>query len=82
MELIESILREPLRSAVAGLVDDGDDSGRLARGGRYHRHLTVGHDELLRLLATGDSDALREVASFHAAELGIDVVAGVQGRAA
>jgi hypothetical protein len=82
MELIESILREPLRSAVLGLVDDGDDGGRLARAGRYHRALTAGYDGLLQLLATGGSDAVREVACFHAAELGIAVGGGVQGRAA
>jgi AAA family ATP:ADP antiporter len=82
MELIESILRDPLRNAVMGLVDDGDDSARLARAGRYHRELTADYEELLRLLATGDSDAVREVASFHAAELGINVGGGARGRAA
>jgi AAA family ATP:ADP antiporter len=82
MELIESILREPLRSAVVGLVDDGDDGGRLARAGRYHRVLTADYDGLLGLLATGGSDAVREVACFHATELGIAVSSGVQGRAA
>jgi hypothetical protein len=65
-----------------GLVDDGDDSARLARAGRYHRELTADYEELLRLLATGDSDAVREVASFHAAELGINVGGGARGRAA
>jgi hypothetical protein len=82
MELIESVLREPLRSAVAGLADDGDDRSRLGRSGRYHRALGASYDELLRLLATGGSDAVREIACFHAAALGIAIGAGVQGRAA
>jgi len=82
IELIESIVREPLRSALIGLVDDGDDAMRLARAGRYHRTLAVDYETLLGRLAARDSDAVREVARFHAAELGISLDLAGQGMAA
>ncbi|HEX4339514.1 MAG TPA: Npt1/Npt2 family nucleotide transporter [Polyangiaceae bacterium] len=82
IELIESIVREPLRSAVLGLVDDGDDARRLARAGRYHRAVTGDYAALLALLAASDSDALCEVTCFHAAELGIALQSRAQGKAA
>lgn len=72
MELIESILGEPLRSAVLGLADDGDDALRLARAGRYHRPLHRDYESVLALLAAGDSDSVRDVTRFHAAELGLE----------
>ena len=81
MELIESILSEPLRSAVIGLADDGDDALRLARAGRYHRQLSADYEAVLELLAAGDSDSVRDVALFHAAEIGLSKL-GRQGRAA
>jgi hypothetical protein len=71
MELIESILKEPLRSAVAGPVDDGDDQLRLASAGPYHRVINFDYEALLAYLVDGDGDTLREVAHFHAAALGI-----------
>ena len=73
MELIESILGEPLRSAVLGLADDGEDAIRLARAGRYHRPLGADYDSVLTILATGDSDSVRDVTYFHAAELGLSL---------
>jgi ATP:ADP antiporter, AAA family len=82
IELIESILHEPLRSAVLGLVDDGDDAIRLARAGRYHRALAADYEALLGRLAAFDSDAVREVTGFHAAELGISIHFGGQSKAA
>ena len=71
VELIESILSEPLRSAVLGLVDDCADELRLARSGRYHRPRQLDYHSLLVQLATGESDAVRQVARFHGHELGI-----------
>ena len=69
VELIESILREPVRSAVLGLIDDCADELRLARAGAYHRPRPLAYAALLERLEQSDSDALREVARFHAAEL-------------
>jgi hypothetical protein len=69
IELIESILREPIRSAVLGLLDDGADPLRLARAGAYHRPRRLEYGALLTELENSDSDALRDVTRFHRAEL-------------
>jgi AAA family ATP:ADP antiporter len=71
VELIESILREPLRSAVLGLVDDCLDHLRLLRAGPYHRPQRLGYGALIAHLAKSDSTAVREVAQFHSAELAV-----------
>jgi hypothetical protein len=69
VELVESILREPVRSAVLGLIDDCADPLRLARAGAYHRPHRLEYAALLAHLEACDSDAVREVARFHSAEL-------------
>ncbi len=69
VELFESILREPVRSSVLGLVDDCADELRLARAGQYHRPKAQAYDALLEQLQHSESDAVREVAEFHAVEL-------------
>lgn len=71
VELIESILREPVRSAVLGLVDDGHDETRLERAGGYYKPQKLTYNELLAELCKADSESVREVAQFHAAELGL-----------
>jgi len=82
VELLESILREPVRSAVLGLVDDCADDVRLARAGQYHRVRSLGYAALLAQLAAGDSDAVSQVARYHAAELGLEPAAKSTGQAA
>ena len=69
IELIEGVLREPIRSAVLGLVDDCADSLRLERAGAYHRPRRLEYGELLTELEKSDSDAVREVTRFHRTEL-------------
>lgn len=82
VELLESILREPLRSAVLGLVDDSADEIRLSRAGRYHRVEPLAYSTVLARLADGDSDALRQLSRFHADELGLNAPVAAPGRAA
>ena len=82
IELLESILREPMRSAVLGLIDDCADELRLTRAGRYHRPRTLAYAELLTHLAHGESDAVRQVTRYHAAELGLATAADESGQAA
>ena len=82
VELLESILREPVRSAVLGLVDDCTDDVRLTRAGRYHRSTPITYSAVLAQLADGDSDALRQVSRFHADELGLRATVTATGRAA
>jgi hypothetical protein len=81
VELIESILREPVRSAVLGLVDDCADELRLARAGRYFRPKQLAYGALLSQLSQGESDSVRQVAHFHAEELGL-ALAEYTGQAA
>ena len=69
LELVESVLREPLRSAVLALVDDSDDELRVERAGRYHRRQAKEYDSLLVELAGSRSESVREVARFHLDEL-------------
>ncbi len=73
IELLESILREPVRAAVLGLVDDCPDDVRLSRAGRYHRVRSLGYSQLIAQLAEGDSDSVRQVSRYHAAELGLEL---------
>ncbi len=82
LELLESILREPVRSAVLGLVDDCADDLRLTRAGRYHRVKPLGYSVLLSQLAHSDSDGLRQVARYHAVELGLQLTGNRTGQAA
>jgi len=82
VELLENILREPVRSAVLGLVDDCADELRLARAGRFHRSRALSYSALLSQLADGESAAVRELARYHAAELGVRLVASATGQAA
>ncbi len=71
VELIENILREPVRSSVLGLVDDCADEQRLTRAGQYHRPQPQAYEALVEQLQQSESDAVREVAAFHAVELGL-----------
>ncbi len=71
MELIENILREPLRSAVLALVDDAPDSERVARAGRYHQPLGLSYEELLAHLLMSQSESVQDITVFHIAELGL-----------
>jgi HEAT repeat protein len=71
VELIENILREPVRSAVLGLIDDCADSLRLARAGGYHRPHRFEYGALLAHLAGSDSETVREVTQYHVAELAL-----------
>jgi len=82
VELLENILREPVRSAVLGLVDDCNDELRLTRAGRYHRPRALGYSALLAHLAEGESGAVRELSRHHASELGLPLAATPTGRAA
>jgi ATP:ADP antiporter, AAA family len=69
LELIESVVREPLRSAVLALVDDSEDELRLARAGRYHRPQAKEYELLLVELVASRSESVRELARFHVQEL-------------
>jgi AAA family ATP:ADP antiporter len=69
LELIESVVSEPLRSAVLALVDDSEPELRLARAGRYHQPRAKEYEPLLVELAGSRSESVREIARFHLDEL-------------
>jgi AAA family ATP:ADP antiporter len=69
LELLESVLRQPFRGAVLALVDDGDDELRLERAEDFHRPQGLDYEPLLVELTESRSEAVREVALFHRAEL-------------
>jgi AAA family ATP:ADP antiporter len=69
VELIEATLREPLRSAVLGLVDDLPDADRLAASGRYHTPLALDYVALLGRMLGSTSESVRDLTVFHIGEL-------------
>jgi ATP:ADP antiporter, AAA family len=69
VELIEATLREPLRSAVLGLVDDLPDADRLAACGRYHTPLALDYVALLGRMLGSTSESVRDLTVFHIGEL-------------
>lgn len=68
-ELIENVLRPPLRQAVLAAVDDGPADARLADIVVYYKAPALAYEELLRLLLEESSETLRCLAAHHAAEL-------------
>jgi ATP:ADP antiporter, AAA family len=69
VELIENILREPLRTAVLGLVDDIPDRDRLAAAGTYHTPIGLGYEGLLAEMLESTSESLQDLTIFHIGEL-------------
>ena len=69
IELIDSILRPPLREAVMGLVDDMPDEERLRAGRSYHEPLNLDYDALLQHLLDSNSTSVQTVTVHHIGEL-------------
>lgn len=69
LELIENIVREPFRSPMLALVDDGPGEHRLELGAPFHEPQELDYEPLLTQLTESRSEAVREVAVFHEAEL-------------
>jgi hypothetical protein len=70
-ELLENLLRPPLRAPVLALVDEGAPSDRLAQTGGFYRATPLGYEELLAVLLDTPGDTLRTLAVQHASELGL-----------
>jgi hypothetical protein len=71
LELASNILREPLRAAVLGLIEELPDLERLARAGKYHRPLGLDYAGVLDELLESDSAAVQDIAVYHIGELGL-----------
>jgi HEAT repeat protein len=69
MELVENILREPLRTAVLGLIDDLPDADRLAASDRYHTPLDLDYEGVLEVMLASTSTSVQDLTVFHIGEL-------------
>lgn len=69
LELIENLIKPPLRSAIVGLVDDVPDADRLDHAGQYHQPLRLSYYELLSSMLNSSSKDVRDITIFHIGEL-------------
>ena len=74
VELVSTLLREPQRSAVQGLIDDMPDAERFTRAGAYYQRETLGYETLLQHMLTHESEAVQDVTAFHVGELGLSAL--------
>lgn len=70
-ELLENLVRPPLREAVLAMVDEAPDEQRLARAAPVYRTASLGYDELLARLIEEPGETVRCLAVFHVGELGL-----------
>jgi hypothetical protein len=71
VEIVESTLKQPLREAVVGLLDDRPDAERLAAAGRFHEARATTYEDLLDAMLASSSEALQDLAAFHVGELAL-----------
>jgi len=69
LELIENLLKEPLRAAVLELVDDLPDRDRLVAVGAYHTPLGLDYEGLLEHMLKSTSESVQDLTVFHIGEL-------------
>lgn len=72
VELTSHLLTSPLREAVVGLVDEIDDEARMAFGATYHDRIEPDYEAVLTRLLVSRSGMVRDLAAYHAAEIGDD----------
>lgn len=76
-ELLEHLLDSPLREAVLGLVDDGDDDERLNQLAQFRpKSAKLDYEGVLRELLHVSSESLRSLAAYHVGELGLRELEG------
>jgi len=71
LELLESLLRPPVREAVVALVDELSDEQRLGAGRRDVEPLELDYDAVLRELLASNSASVQTLAVYHIGELGL-----------
>ena len=70
-ELLEALVRPPLRGALLMLVDPSEDAATAEQAAFYDAPRSFIGTGLLEELLTGSSAALRALAAYHAAERGL-----------
>jgi HEAT repeat protein len=73
-ELLENLVRPPLRDPILALVDDVPDLARLARATSVYRATPLGYDELLARLIEEPGETVRCLAVYHVGELGLSAL--------
>lgn len=68
-ELLENLLKPPLRAAVLALADPSPGEDRLASAGPFYAPAALGYEDLLAIMFEDASESLRSIAAHHAAEL-------------
>ena len=71
IELVENLVKPPLRQAVIGLIDDLPDRQRLQASGRYHEPVQLDYEALLEQMLGSTSEALQDITAYHISELGL-----------
>jgi hypothetical protein len=70
-ELLENLLKPPLRGPVLAIVDEAPDGARLARAGELYVPGALDYEEVLGLILDRGGESLRCVAAHHVGELGL-----------
>ncbi|HMI89738.1 MAG TPA: Npt1/Npt2 family nucleotide transporter, partial [Polyangiales bacterium] len=75
VELLNNLLRPPLRAAVVALIDDQPDGERLAAAGSFYGHEQLpeqrDYEALLEDMLVSESEAVQDFTAFHIGELGL-----------
>jgi AAA family ATP:ADP antiporter len=69
VELLGTLLSQPLREAVLGLVEDMPDAQRLAAAGSYYHPARLDYAALLSGMLARESPAIQDFTAYHIAEL-------------
>jgi HEAT repeat protein len=75
-ELIENLLRPPLREAILALVDDAPAGVRLAQAAHYYQAPALDYEAVLVTLLEGASETVQSLAAYHVGELGLTTLRG------
>lgn len=70
IELLEAVLKSPLRPAVVALVDERSDEDALREAGSFHQPLRLDYEALMQHMLDGGSGIMQDLVAFHVAELG------------
>jgi hypothetical protein len=78
-ELLENVVRPPLKAAVLALVDDASGPARRESTAAFYEREPLDYESLITTFIEQPGETLRSLAVFHVGELGLQ---GLQGRIA
>jgi AAA family ATP:ADP antiporter len=71
VELVGTLLEQPMRGAVLGLIEDMTDAERLAWSGPYYTPVRRSYEEMLEHMLTRESQGVQDFTAYHVGELGL-----------